>query len=95
MNQPIKSSAKITHFHPIMPAVGGLVPEVKLSSGSIHRALTKQTMVEGNQASPSSRGETVNCCGGKCTALHCVAPTVCPAPTPAPSSHTPPLPTAL
>lgn len=51
-----------------MTAVGGLVPEVKLLSRSICRALTKSTTVGGNQASPSSRGETVKCCGGKCTA---------------------------
>lgn len=46
-----------------MPAVGELLLLVKLSSGSIRGALTKQTIVGGNQALPSSRGETVNCCG--------------------------------
>lgn len=46
-------------------------------------------MVGGNQASLSSRGETVNCCGGKYTE---VAPTVWPAPSPTPSdARTPPI----
>lgn len=56
-----------------MPAVVWLVPEVKLLSRSICRALTKPAMVGGNQVSPGSRGETVKCCGGKC-AVHLPPP---------------------
>lgn len=75
-----------------MPSVGGFVPEVKLSPWSIRRDLTKQTMVGGNHASPNSRGESVNCCGGKCTVA---ALTVWPTPSPAPSDARPHAPRPL